>query len=385
MSIRGKAYIVGAFEHPDRVIPDRSVAQIHAENTAGVLKDDGLKLSDIDGLFIVGGAGGMLPIAMADYLGLQNLKYVDGTAVGGSSPVYHIGHAAAAIAEGKCSIALVSLANRPRSEQGGRGGGNSPEASFEVVYGTSTLGMYALAAQRHMYEFGTTNEQLAWVKVAASEHAQYNPHALLPKPVTVEEVLNSPMLSDPLHRMDSCVVTDGGGAVIIASPEVARQIQRPKVKILGQGEAPKHSNNGRIDLTFTGARWSGPRAFEEAGCKPSDIDYASIYDSFTITVVETIEDLGFCEKGKGGQFVADGGLRARGGKLPVNTDGGGLCNNHPGMGGMMKVLEGVRQVRGEAHPEVQVKDLELALVHGTGGSLGTRMASATLILGVEDA
>lgn len=385
MSIRGKAYIVGAFEHPDRSIPDRSVAQIHAENTAGVLKDAGLNLSDIDGIFVVGGPGGMLPTVMADYLGLTNLRYMDGTAVGGSSPVYHIGHAAAAIAEGKCNIALITLANRPRSEAGPRQNVPSPEAAFEMVYGTSTLGMYALAAQRHMYEFGTTSEQLAWVKVAASEHAQYNPQALLRKPVTVEEVLNSPMLSDPLHRLDSCVVTDGGGAVIIASPEVARQIQRPKVKILGQGESPKHTNNGHIDLTYTGARWSGPRAFEEAGCSPSDIDYASIYDSFTITVVETIEDLGFCEKGKGGAFVADGGLRARGGRLPVNTDGGGLCNNHPGMGGMMKVLEGVRQVRGEAHPEVQVKDLELALVHGTGGSLGTRMASATLILGAEDA
>src|SRR3979411_1546450 len=353
MSINGKAYVVGAFEHPDRIIPDRSVAQIHAENTAGVLADAGLKLSDIDGLFIVGGAGGMLPVAMADYLGLNNLRYMDGTAVGGSSPVYQIGHAAAAIAMGKCSVALVSLANRPRSEQQPRGVTPSPESSFELVYGSSTLGMYALAAQRHMYEYGTTSEQLAWVKVAFSEHAQYNPHALLRKPVTVEDVLNSPMLSDPLHRLDSCVVTDGGGAVIVASPEIARQIARPKVKIMGHGEAPKHANNGRIDLTFTGARWSGARAFAEAGVKPSDIDYASIYDSFTITVVETLEDLGFCEKGRGGEFVADGGLRARGGKLPVNTDGGGLCNNHPGMGGMMKILEGVRQVRGEAHPQVQ--------------------------------
>jgi acetyl-CoA C-acetyltransferase len=384
MSINGKAYIVGAFEHPDRVIPDRSVAQIHAENTVGALQDAGLRLSDIDGLFVVGG-GGMLPVVMADYLGLNNVRYLDGTAVGGSSPVYHIGHAAAAIAEGKCSVALVTLANRPRSEQAPRSVNTSPEASFELVYGTSTLGMYALAAQRHMYEFGTTSEQLAWVKVAASEHAQYNRQALLQKPVTVEEVLASPMLSDPLHRLDCCVVTDGGGAVIVASPEVARQVNRPKVKIMGHGEAPKHLDNGRIDLTFTGARWSGPRAFSEAGVTPDDIDYASIYDSFTITVVGTLEDLGFCQKGKGGAFVADGGLRARGGRLPVNTDGGGLCNNHPGMGGMMKVIEGVRQVRGEAHPEVQVKDLELALVHGTGGSLGTRMASATLILGVEDA
>jgi acetyl-CoA C-acetyltransferase len=384
MSIKGKAFIVGAFEHPDRIIPDRSVAQIHAENTAGALADAGLKLSDIDGFFCTGGAG-MVGVAMADYLGLTNVSYLDSTMVGGSSPVYQVGHAAAAIAMGKCSIALVTLANRPRSEVAPRSVNTSPETSFELVYGSSTIGMYALAAQRHMYEFGTTSEQLAWVKVAFSEHAQYNPHALLQKPVTVDDVLGSPMLSDPLHRMDTCVVTDGGGAVIVASPEVAAQIKRPKVKIMGHGEAPKHSANGHIDLTYTGARWSGPRAFAEAGVTPGDIDYASIYDSFTITVVETLEDLGFCEKGKGGQFVADGGLRARGGKLPVNTDGGGLCNNHPGMGGMMKILEGVRQVRGEAHPMVQVPECDLVLVHGTGGSLGTRMASATLILGTEDA
>jgi acetyl-CoA C-acetyltransferase len=221
--------------------------------------------------------------------------------------------------------------------------------------------------------------------VAASRHAQYNPHALLPTPVTVEEVIASPMLSDPLHRLDCCVVTDSGGAVVVVSPEVARQLGKTRVKILGHGEAPKHTANGRIDLTYTGARWSGPRAFEEAGVKPSDVDYASIYDSFTITVVETIEDLGFCEKGKGGAFVADGGLSSPDGRLPVNTDGGGLCNNHPGMGGMMKILEAVRQLEGKAAPQVQVPNCEIALVHGTGGSLGTRMGSATLILGAEDA
>jgi acetyl-CoA C-acetyltransferase len=384
VSIRGKAYIVGAYEHPQRVIPDKSVAQIHAEVSAGALADAGLSLSDVDGFFCTGGAG-MVGIAMADYLGLNNLKYLDTTMTGGSSPVFQIGHAAAAIAMGHCSVALVTLANRPRSESGGRSQGTSPEAPFELTFGTSTLGMYALAAQRHIHEYGTTAEQLAWVKVAASQHAQHNPHALLPNPVTVEEVVASPMLSDPLHRLDCCVVTDGGGAVVLASPEIARSIKRPMVKILGQAEAPKHLNNGRIDLTYTGARWSGPRAFEEAGVKPSDIKYASIYDSFTITVVETIEDLGFCEKGKGGAFVADGGLLSPGGRLPVNTDGGGLCNNHPGMGGMMKVLEGVRQVRGEAAAPVQVPNCNLALVHGTGGSLGTRMGSSTLILGTEDA
>jgi acetyl-CoA C-acetyltransferase len=383
MSIRGAAYIVAGYEHPDRVIPDKSVSQIHAEVGIAALKAAGLSLSDVDGYFYTGQLN-MGGTATADYLGLKNLSYLDSTMTGGSSPVFQIGHAAAAIAAGKCKIALVTLAARPRSERAQRAAPN-PEASFEQVYGTNTISMYALAAQRHMYEFGTTSEQLAWVKVAASQHAQYNPHALLQKVVTVEDVVNSRMLADPLHLLDTCVVTDSGGAVVVTSPEVARDLKRTHVKILGHGEAPKHTNNGNVDLTFTGARWSGPRAFAEAKVTPADVNYASIYDSFTITVVETIEDLGFCEKGKGGAFVADGGLLARGGRLPVNTDGGGLCNNHPGMGGMMKVLEAVRQLEGSAHPEVQVPNCQIALVHGTGGSLGTRMGSATLILGQEDA
>jgi acetyl-CoA C-acetyltransferase len=209
---------------------------------------------------------------------------------------------------------------------------------------------------------------------------------MLPKPVTVEEVLESPMVADPLHRLDCCVITDGGGALVVVSPEVARSLDRSCVKVLGAGEAVKHTDNGRIDLTYTGAVWSGPRAFEEAGVTPSDIDYASIYDSFTITVLETIEDLGFCEKGKGGAFVADGGLQSPHGRLPFNTDGGGLCNNHPAnRGGMTKVIEAVRQLRDEAHPAVQVPDCQLAVAHGTGGSLATRMGSATLVLGREDA
>jgi len=383
MSIRGKAFIVGSYEHPARRIPDKSVSQIHAEVCIGALKDAGLKLSDVDGLFYTGQLS-MGGTALADYLGLNNVRVLDTTMTGGSSPVFQIGHAAMAIAMGHCNVALVSLAARPYSERQVRGAPN-PEASFEQVFGTNTIAMYALAAQRHMYEFGTTSEQLAWVKAAASQHAQYNKHALRQEVVTVEQVVNSRMLSDPLHLLDSCVVTDGGGAIVMASPEVARSLGRTHVKILGQGEAPKHASNGHIDLTYTGARWSGPRAFEEAGVTPKDVNYASIYDSFTITVVETLEDLGFCEKGKGGAFVADGGLLARGGKLPVNTDGGGLCNNHPGMGGMMKILEAVRQMQGTAHPELQVPNCQIALVHGTGGSLGTRMGSSTLILGQEDA
>jgi acetyl-CoA C-acetyltransferase len=237
-----------------------------------------------------------------------------------------------------------------------------------------------------MHEFGTTAEQLAEIKVAASIHAQHNPNALLPYAVTIEDVVNSPMVADPLHRLDCCVVTDGGGALVIVSPEVARSLGRTNAKILGHGEAIKHTNNGRIDLTYTGAVWSGPRAFAEAGVSVKDIDYASIYDSFTITVLQTIEDLGFCEKGKGGAFVSDGALVAPHGILPFNTDGGGLCNNHPSnRGGMTKVIEAVRQLRGEAHPAVQVPDCQVALAHGTGGSLGSRHGSVTVILGQENA
>jgi acetyl-CoA C-acetyltransferase len=197
----------------------------------------------------------------------------------------------------------------------------------------------------------------------------------------VEQVVNSPMVTDPLHRLDCCVISDGGGALIVARPEIARSLKRPKVKVIGHGESPKHQMAGHVDLTYTGGVVSGRTAFAEAGVKPKDIKYASIYDSFTITVLMQLEDLGFCEKGKGGRFVSDGNLIAGIGKLPFNTDGGGLCNNHPGnRGGMTKVIEAVRQVRGEAHPKVQVKNCDLALAHGTGGSLGTRHCGSTVIL-----
>ena len=386
MSIRGEAMIAGAFEHPLRKIPDISIPRLHAEVAAGALADAGLTFADVDAYFCAGDAPGFGPLSMADYMGLTNLRYVDSTDIGGSSYVAHIGHAAAAIAAGKCEVALVTLGGLPLQGPPFSAVNNpdNPEYAFENIYGTTTPAMYALAAQRHMHEYGTTAEQLAEVKVAASLHAQYNPNALLQKPVTVEDVLNSPYIADPLHRLDCCVVTDGGGAVVVVSPAVAKRLERQPVTVLGHGEAPKTAAGGRIDLTHTGAVWSGPKAFAEAGVTHADIDYASIYDSFTITVIETLEDLGFCEKGQGGAFVASGALRAPDGGLPFNTDGGGLCNNHPvNRGGMTKVLEAVRQLRGEAHAAVQVPDCDIALAHGTGGSLGTRMGSATLILGRE--
>ena len=246
----------------------------------------------------------------------------------------------------------------------------------------SIVAGYAMAARRHMHEFGTTSEHLAEIKVAASTHAQHNPNAFLRDVVTIEEVLASRMVADPLHMLDCCVVTDGGGALVVVAPEIAKSLQRHCIPVLGTGTGVKHVDNGRIDLTHTAAAQSGPRAFAEAGVSPADIDYASIYDSFTITVLVALEDLGFCAKGEGGRFVADGALQAPFGRLPFNTDGGGLCNNHPSnRGGITKVIEAVRQLRGEAHSAVQVPDCEIALAHGTGGNLATRMGSSTLILG----
>jgi acetyl-CoA C-acetyltransferase len=386
MSVKGRACIAGAYEHPTRKAPDSSLAQLHAEVALGALADAGLTIHDVDGYFCAGDAPGMGPMSMVDYLNLK-VRHVDSTETGGCSYLVHVAHAAEAISAGKCDIALVTLAGRPRSEGQATGTAvrpmnpNQPDSAFEAPFGPALANMYGMVARRHMHEFGTTSEQLAWIKVAASHHAQYNPHAVLREVVSVEDVVNSPMIADPLHRLDCCVISDGGGAVIVVRPEIARSLQRPLVKLIGAGEAVKGQLGGEVDLTYTGAARSGAAAFAEAGITPQDIDYVSIYDSFTITVLVQLEDLGFCEKGKGGRFVADGNLISGTGKLPFNTDGGGLCNNHPAnRGGMTKVIEAVRQLRGEAHPKVQVEDCRLALAHGTGGSLGTRHASATLIM-----
>ena len=386
MTIKGCAYIVGAFEHPTRKAPDKPTALLHAECAAGALQDAGLARDDIDGYFCAGDAPGMGPLSMVDYLGLK-LRHFDSTDVGGSSYLAHVGHAAQAIAAGKCNVALITLAGRPRSE--GMATGTAPrpgspalpDIHWEYPYGPATANLYAMCAMRHMHEYGTTSQQLAWIKVAASHHAQHNPHAMLRDVVTVDDVLASPLVADPLHRLDCCVISDGGGALIVARPEIARQLNRPRIRVIGAGEAIKGQLGGQVDLTYSGAAWSGPRAFEEAGVQPQDIKYASIYDSFTITVLMQLEDLGFCAKGDGGRYVSDGKLIAGIGRMPVNTDGGGLCNNHPAnRGGITKVIEAVRQLRGEAHPAVQVPNCDLALAHGTGGALGTRHGSATLIL-----
>ena len=377
------AYIVGAFEHPTRKAEGISAAQLHMQSAKGALADAGLTFDDVDGYFCAGDAPGLGPMSMLEYMNL-NVSHFDSTDSGGSAYLVHVAHAAQAIAAGKCNVALITLAGRPRAA-GAKSAkmplAPTPDTPFEAPHNPSIVEMYGMVAARHMHEFGTTSEQLAWIKVAASHHAQHNENAMLRTVVTVEDVITSPMVSTPLHRLDCCVVSDGGGALVVTNEAIAKSLSRPLVALRGSGEAIKHPSAGRIDLTTSAAAVTGPRAFAEAGIMPADIKYASIYDSFTITVLVALEDLGFCEKGKGGAFVADGNLISGVGRLPFNTDGGGLCNNHPAnRGGMTKVIEAVRQLRGEAHPAVQVPNCDLALAHGTGGSLGTRHGSATLIL-----
>src|SRR5215468_8969829 len=280
MSIRGKAYIAGVYEHPTRKADDKSLAQLHAEVAKGVLEDAGLSKSDVDGYFCAGDAPGTGPLSLVDYLNLK-VRHLDSTDIGGASYLAHVAHAAEAIAAGRCNVALITLAGRPRSEGMATGTAprvrnlNEPELQWEFPFGMTVANAYAMAAMRHMYQFGTTSEQLAWIKVAASHHAQHNPHAMLRNVVTIEDVVNSPMVADPLHRLDCCVISDGGGAIIVASPEVARSLNRPLVKLIGAGTAPKLQAGGAIDLTHSAAVWSGPLAFAEARVKPSDIKYVS--------------------------------------------------------------------------------------------------------------
>jgi acetyl-CoA C-acetyltransferase len=357
---------------------------LHAEVAAGALADAGLNLSDIDGYFCAGDAPGVGPLSMVEYLGI-NPRFVDSSEIGGSSPIVHLQKAALAIDAGLCNVALITQAGRPRAEgdlpESAVRNANVPENEFELPYGLFLAASYALATKRHMYEYGTTSEQLAWIKVAISQHAQHNSNARLQTPVTVEEVLASPMIADPLHRLDCCVITDGGGAVIVAREEVARSLRRPLVKIKGADHAIGYQRGFDVDVTRTAGIASGRGAYQQAGLSPSDIQYLSTYDSFTATVLFAIEDLGFCEKGEGGRFVEHAGLLSGTGRLPVNTDGGGLCNNHPAhRGGITKVIETVRQLREEAHPAVQVPNCTLAMSHGMGGVLGQRHGCATAIM-----
>jgi len=382
VSVWGRTAVVGAYEHPTRFAPDKTAFQLHAESARGALEDAGLAKEDVDGFF----TSGVGPIGVLSLAGHLNLRpsYVDSQAIGGSSFVSHCLHAAAAIAAGLCNVALVTYGSTAASERFAIGTGTGgfvlePPDNFEAPFGPTIVGSYALVAQRHMHEHGTTSEQLAEIAVTMRRHASLNPQAKYRDPITVEDVLASRIISSPLHLLDCCVISDGGGALVLTSVERARDLRKRPVVILGAAEALRPAEIGTRDLLDIAARQSGPLALARAGVTHADVDLAMIYDSYTITVLATLEALGFCAPGEGGSFCA-GGRIGLGGALPVNPDGGGLSSNHPGMRGIFLVIEATRQLRGEGGPR-QVKDAKLALVHGTGGMLGQRHSGVTMILG----
>ena len=382
MSLSGKIALAGAYEHPTRWAPDKSEHQIMAECARGALADCGLGLEQVDGLFSAGmSMGPMGVVSLAEYLNLKP-RYLDGTNIGGSSFVAHVSHAAAAIHAGLCEVALIlygsTAASNAMAIGTGMGGGRDATASFVSPYGMTTVGSYALVAQRHMHQFGTTNEQLAEIAVTMRRHAALNPDAKMRKPISVEDVLASRMISEPLHLLDCCIISDGGGALVVTSAERARDLAKTPVLLRGCGEAVCHQEIGAPDLLRIAARQSSEQALGMAGVTHDDIDLCTIYDSFTITLLLTLENLGFCKPGEGGGFV-QGGRIGLGGALPVNPDGGGLSSNHPGMRGIFLVIEAVKQLRRECG-ERQVDAASLALVHGTGGTLGVAHSGATLVL-----
>ena len=382
MSFSGKIAIAGVHEYESRWAPDKTSFQIMGECARDALTDAGLDLSDVDGLFVASMTmGAMGPVQLAEYLNIKP-RYLDGSNIGGSSFVSHVAHAAAAIHAGLCDVGLILYGSTAASEAmaigTGNSGGRDPGAAFTTPYGMTLVSSYAMVAHRHMHEFGTTSEQLADIAVSTRHHASLNPHAKMQNPITREDVLESRVIADPLHLLDCCIISDGGGAVIVTSLERAKDLRQKPIVVRGTGESVAHREIGAPDLTTIAAKQSGEQAFAMAGLTPADMDLATIYDSFTITVLCTLENLGFCKKGEGGAFVENGGV-GLGGRLPVNPDGGGLSSNHSGMRGIFLVIEAVRQLRGGLGAR-QVEGAELAVAHGTGGYLGLMHSGATLIL-----
>jgi acetyl-CoA acetyltransferase len=355
-----------------------SVVEIMAEAVLAALNDAGLTLRDVDGVFAVTPYYWMPSVTLADQLGIQP-KITDSTNIGGASVIAHVGHAMRAIAAGHCEVAVIAYASTQRSDAGRLVTG-ADILPFERPYGPLfPISGYAMVMQRHMHEFGTTREQLAKVAVTASQWASRNPEALKRELLTVEEVLGSPLVSDPLRKLDICLVTNGGGAIVVTNKDRAKKAGKRAIFVLGAGESHSHCyiSNMRSYVT-TAAVQSGKAAYEMAGLGPSDMDVVQIYDAFTISVIVGLEDLGFCEKGGGGRMI-DRGIGPAS-KLPVNTTGGGLRYCHPGMFGIFILVEAVRQLRGECGDR-QVQDARRALVHGYGGVFA---GNATVILGREN-
>ncbi|MEO7020182.1 MAG: acetyl-CoA acetyltransferase [Ktedonobacteraceae bacterium] len=382
MSVFSKAAIVGVAESDLGRTPDKTVLQLQEQAARAALEDAGLGFGDVDALFCAGNWAWSPNLLLAEYLGIRP-KYTDGTNIGGTSFEAHVGHAVAGIQAGLFEVALITYGSTQRSDRS-RGRVNTVfrfSEQFDGPFGLpNPVGSYALAAMRHMFEYGTTSEQLAEVAVATRKWAMLNEKASKREPITIADVLNSRWIAEPLHLLDCCLVTDGGGAVVVASAERAKQMRKAPVWVLGHGESHTHGGIANMpDLaTHTAAVESGRAAFAMAGLTPAEIDVVEIYDSFTITVILTLEALGFCARGEGGAFVS-GQRTAPGGPFPMNTNGGGLSYCHPGMYGIFLLIEATRQLRGECGAR-QVAGARTAIAHGTGGVLS---ASSTVILGKD--
>ncbi|MBL4874411.1 MAG: thiolase [Rhodobacteraceae bacterium] len=375
-NLRGKSAIVGVGHAGFGAAHGFSAYDIMAQSAHAALNDAGLKLSDVDGLFCTMMEDSMPVLMAAEYLGIQP-RYIDGTMTGGSSFVNYLTSATMALEAGLCDVALICYGSNQRTASG-RLVTASKLPPYEGLYSPRyPISGYALAAARHMYEYGTTRENLADVAVAARAWASHNPEAFMRDPLTREDVLSSRMVGDPLTKLDCCLVTDGGGAVVLVRADRAKNFPNAPVYVLGSAAESSHRQISQMkDFTVTAARESGKRAFAMAGVTPADIDVVELYDAFTINTILFLEDLGFCKKGEGGAFVSDGRI-APGGALAVNTNGGGLSCVHPGMYGIFTIIEAARQIRGDA-PGMQLDGVELAVAHGNGGVLSSQV---TAILG----
>lgn len=378
----GRVAIVGAAESDYGRCPGRTELDLHAQAAQRALADAGLAHTDVDGLFTLTNDFTRCPsLLVGEYLGIAP-GYEDTTSVGGAAFEFMVEHAVAALRTGRCTVALITYGSIMLSTMGRALGTTTMPISdlaqqYEEPLGLNLIGAYALATRRHMHEFGTTSEQLAEIAVATRYNASLNPLAMYRDPLTVDDVLASRMIAAPLRKLDCCVVSDGGGAIVLTTAARARDCATRPIWVLGAAQRSDHLHIADMpDLTTTAAAVTGPAAMAQAGITPADVDLVCTYDSFTYTVLVALEDLGFCKKGEGGAFVTGGRTRV-GGDLPVNPDGGGLSANHPGMRGIFLLIEAVRQLRGDAGQR-QVPGAEIALVHGVGGWLSSH---GTVVLG----
>jgi acetyl-CoA acetyltransferase len=380
---RRKVAIVGAALSDIGRVDDKTAFELHFQGTSRALADAGLTKDDIGG-FMSCGLGTMAPVEVTEYLGIRP-DWVDSTQVGGASWEFMVEHAVAAIAQGMTDVVVLAYGSTTRADLKRRlrtanlGFSSRGPSQFDSPWGHTIIAKYAMTARRHMYEFGTTIEQLAEIAVSARYNASLNPEAYYQDPITIDDVLNDRMIADPFTKGQCCIRSDGGGAIVLASEERARDCAKAPVWVLGTGEAVSHITMSEWDdFTESPCVRSGQLAFARAGVSPADVDVCQIYDAFTGMLLLTLEGLGFCKKGDGGPFVEDGKLRV-GGALPTNTDGGGLSHCHPGMRGMFLLVEGARQLRGECGPR-QVPGAKICCVNGTGGWFSS---ASTVILGAD--